>query len=89
MSENNVLRKLFGREREEVTGEWRRLQNEEIYDLYSTPNIFPVTISRGKESTGHAACMGKNRDAYRILAWKTAVRDHLEDQGLDGRIILK
>ena len=87
--ENRVSTKIFGHKTNKVTGKRRRLHKEELYDLYSTPNIFPVTISRGKESTGHAACMGKNRDAYRILAWKTAVRDHLEDQGLDGSIILK
>jgi hypothetical protein len=43
--ENRVLRKIFGPKRDEVTGQWRRLHNEELYDLYSTPNIFRLIIS--------------------------------------------
>jgi len=87
--ENRMLTKISGHKANKVTGKWRRLRTEELYDLYSTPNIFPVIISRGMRWAGHEACMGENRDAYRVLAGKTAVRDHLEDQGVDVRIILK
>ena len=58
--ENRVLR-LFGYRREEVTGEWRRLHNEELNDLYSSPNIVLVIKSRRMRWTGHVARMGEER----------------------------
>jgi len=51
--ENMVLRKIFGRRRDEVTGEWRRLHNEELNDLYSSPNIVRVLIARRMRWAGH------------------------------------
>jgi hypothetical protein len=65
--ENMVLRKIFGPKRDEVTGEWRRLHNEVLYDLYSSPNIIRVIKSRGIKWAGHVARMGEGTDAYRIL----------------------
>ena len=58
---NRVLRKIFGPRRDEVTGEWRRLHNEELNDLYSSPNIVRVIKSRRIRWAGHVARMGEER----------------------------
>ena len=55
--ENMVLRRIFGQRRDEVTGEWRRLHNEELSDLYSSPNIVRVIISRRMRWAAHVARM--------------------------------
>ena len=68
--ENMVLRRMFGPGRDEVTGEWRRLRNEELNDLYSSPNIVRVIKSRRMSWTGHVACMGEERGVYRVLVGK-------------------
>jgi hypothetical protein len=65
--ENRVLRSIFVPKRDEATGEWRRLHNEELNDLYSSPNIIQVIISRRLIWAGHVSRMGEKRDAYRIL----------------------
>jgi hypothetical protein len=65
--ENRVLRKTFGPKKDEATGEWRRLHNEELNDLYSSPNIIRVINSRRMRRAGHVARMGEERSAYRIL----------------------
>jgi hypothetical protein len=65
--ENRVLRRIFGPKRDEATGEWRRQHNEEVNDLYSSPNIIRVIKSRRMRWTGHVARMGEERGAYRIL----------------------
>jgi hypothetical protein len=72
--ENMVLRRIFGPKRDEVTGEWRRLHNEELNDLYSSPNIIRVIKSRRMMWAGHVARMGDRRGAYRILAGRPEVR---------------
>jgi hypothetical protein len=69
--EKKVLRKIFGPNRDEVTGEWRRLHNEELYDLYSSQNIIRLIKPRRMRWAGHVACMGDRRDAYRDLVWRT------------------
>ena len=61
---------LFGPRTDEVTGEWRRLHNEELNDLYSSPNIVWVIISRRMRWAGHVARMGEERGAYRVLVGK-------------------
>ena len=61
MFENMVLRKIFGPRRDQVTGEWRRLHNEELNDLYSSPNTMRVIKSRGMRWAGHVALMGEER----------------------------
>jgi len=67
--ENMVLRRIFGPRRDEVTGEWRRLHNEELNDLYS-PNIVRVIKSRRMRWAGHVACMDEERGVYRVLVGK-------------------
>jgi len=68
--ENVVLRRIFGPRRDGVTGEWRRLHNEEIKDLYSSPNIVWVIKSRRMRWAGHVARMGEERGVYRTLVGK-------------------
>jgi hypothetical protein len=65
--ENRVLRRIFGPKRDQVTGEWRRLHNEGLNDLYSSPNIIRVIKSRRMRWAGHIARMGEGRSLYRIL----------------------
>ena len=68
--ENTVLSRIFGPKRDGVTGEWRKVHNEELNDLYSTPNIVRVIKSTRMRWAGHAACMGQRRGAYRNLVVK-------------------
>jgi hypothetical protein len=68
--ENRVLRRIFGSKRDEVTEEWRRLHNKEIYALYSSPNIIRVIRSRRLRWAGHVARIGVRRGAYRALVGK-------------------
>jgi hypothetical protein len=67
MFENRVLRRMFGAKRDEATGEWRRLHNEELNDRYSSPNIIRVIKSRSMRWAGRVARMGEGRGAHRIL----------------------
>jgi len=68
--ENRVLRRVFGPKRDEVKGEWRKLHNEELSDLYSLPNIVRVVISRRMRWAGRVARMGEGRRVYRVLVGK-------------------
>jgi hypothetical protein len=68
--ENKVLRRIFGPKRDEVTGEWRRLHNKELYALYSSRNIIRVIKSRRLRWAGHVARKGERRGAYRPLVGK-------------------
>ena len=68
--ENMVLRRIFGPRRDEVTGEWRRLHNKELNDLYCSPNIVRVIKSRRMRWVGHVAHMGEERGVYRVLVGK-------------------
>jgi hypothetical protein len=68
--ENRVLRRIFGLKRDEVTGEWRKLHNEELRDLYSSASIIRIIKSRRMRWVGHVARMGKKRNAYRLLVGK-------------------
>jgi hypothetical protein len=65
--ENRVLRRIFGPKRDEITGELRRLHNEELNDLYSSPTIIWVIKSRRMRWAGCVARMGEGRGAYRVL----------------------
>jgi hypothetical protein len=68
--ENRVLRRVFGPNRDEVTGEWRKLHNGELNNLYSLPNIVRVVKSRRMRWTGHVARMGDGRGVHRVLVGK-------------------
>ena len=72
------VRRIFGPKGDEVTGEWRRLHNKELYALYSSPNIIRVIKSRRLRWAGHVARMGERRGAYRALVGKPEGRRPLE-----------
>jgi len=87
--ENRALRRIFGPKRDEVTREWRKLHNEELYDLYSSPNIVRVIKQRKIRWVGHVARMGR-REKYAGFWWGTLrERGQLEDPGVDERMILR
>jgi hypothetical protein len=69
-TENRVLRRVFGPKRDEVTGEWRKLHDEELKDLYSLPNIVQVVKLRRMRWAGHVMRMGEVRGVYRVLVGK-------------------
>jgi hypothetical protein len=66
---NTVLRRIFGAKREE-DGSWRKLHNDELHSLYSSPNIVRVIRSRRMRWAGHVARMGEGRGVYRVLVGK-------------------
>ena len=88
MFENMVLRRIFGPRRDEVTEEWRRLHNEELNDLYSSPNIVRVIKSRRMRWAGHVARMGEERGVCRVMVGKPGGRNHWGDLDVDRWIIL-
>ena len=80
---------IFGPKRDEVTGEWRKLHNEELNDLYSSQNLSQVIKSRRLRWVGHVARMG-SEEVYTGFCWgNLRERDHLKDPGVDGSITLK
>jgi hypothetical protein len=68
--ENRMIRRIVGNKRDEVTGGWRKLHNEELHSLYSPPSIIRVIKARRMRWAGHVACMGELRGANNILVWK-------------------
>ena len=88
VSENRVLRRIFGPKRDEVRGEWRKLHNDELNNLYSSPNIVRMIKSRRMRWAGHVARMWKGRGVYRVLVGNLREGDQWGDPGVDGRIIL-
>jgi len=87
--ENRVLRRIFGPKRDEVTGEWRKVHNEELNDLYCSHSIVRVIKSGGMRWAGDVARM-ERVEVYTGFWWgNVRERDHLEDPGIVGRIILK
>jgi len=97
--ENRVLRRIFGPKRDEVTGEWRKLHNEELNDMYCSPNIVQAMKSRGIRWTGQVAHMRQRRSVYRVLVgkpegkkplgrprrrWKDNIKMDLQEVGCGG-----
>jgi hypothetical protein len=84
---NRVLKRIFGRKRDEVTGEWRKLHNEELRDLYSSPSIIRIIKARRMRWAGHVARMGRRGTP---IGWWESQREggHWEDQDLGGCIII-
>jgi hypothetical protein len=68
--ENRVLRRIFGPKRDEVMGEWRKLHNKDLSDLYSSPSIIRIIKSRRMRWAGHVARIVEKRNAYRLLVGK-------------------
>jgi hypothetical protein len=87
--ENRVLRRIFGPKRDEETGSWRKLHNEELHNLYSSPSIIKVIKSRRIRWSGHVARMGR-RGIHVGYWWENQKeRDHCEDQDVCGWTIFK
>jgi hypothetical protein len=84
VSENRVLRRIFGPKWDKATGEWRKLHNEELHNLYSSPSIIRQTKSRRMRWTGHVARMGEEKKCTRFWQGSQKERYHLGDQGVDG-----
>jgi hypothetical protein len=97
--ENRVLRRIFGPKRDEMTGDLRKLHNEELHNLYSSPNIINMIKSRMIRWAEHAARIGEKRNAYRILVgkpegkrrlgrprrkWVDNIKINLRETGWDG-----
>jgi hypothetical protein len=68
--ESRVLRRIFGPKRDEVTGEWRKMHNGELHNLYSSPDIIRQIKSRRMRWAGRVARMGEGRNVYRVLVVK-------------------
>jgi hypothetical protein len=96
--ENRVLRKIFGPKREE-DGSWRKLHNDELHSLYSSPNIVTVIKSRRMRWTGHVARTGEGKGVYSVLVrrpdgkrplgrprrkWEDNIKMYLRKIGIDG-----
>ena len=84
-----MLRKTFGPKRQEITAEWKRIHNEELYNLYSSPNSIRVIKSKTIRWARHVARMGETKRAYKVWWRDLREADHLEELGVDGRVILE
>jgi hypothetical protein len=87
--ENRVLRRIFGLKRDEVTGGWRKLHNEELHNLYSSPSIIRTIKSKRMRWAGHVARMEEKWNAYRILVGMPGRKRPLGMQDVGGWTILK
>jgi hypothetical protein len=82
-----MIRRIFGPERREMAGGRRSLHNEEHHNLYVSPSIIRVIKRRRTKWTGHVERIGKMRNSYNIWLENLKGRDHLEDLGVDGKIL--
>jgi hypothetical protein len=89
MFKNRELRNMCGFKRLKVTGDWRKFHNEELQDLYCSPDIIQVIKSRRMRWVGLATFMRKKQNAYRVWLGNMKEGDHLENLGVHGRIIFK
>ena len=89
VSDNRVLRKIFGPKRDEEPGEWRKLHKEELNDPYCSPNIIRVINSRIMRRPEHVARILERRGVCSVLVGKPEGKSHLGDTGVDGSIILR
>jgi hypothetical protein len=88
--ENRVVRRIYGPKRDEVAGGRRKLHDEELHDLYSSPSIVRAIKARRMRWAGHVARMGAMRNCYKILiSVSLKGSDHSGHLGVDGKIILK
>jgi len=87
--ENRVLRMIFGPERDDIMGEWRRIHNEELNDLHSSSNTFQLIKSSRMKWVGHVAGTGKVKEHAGFWQGNLRASDNLEDPGEEGRIILR
>jgi hypothetical protein len=86
VSENRVLRRIFGPTRVDVTGKWRKLHSGELHNLYSSPDIIMQIKSRTMRWAGHLASTGGGETCTRFWWESPKEKDHLNDQGVDGRL---
>jgi hypothetical protein len=86
--EKKVVMIIFGPKRDEVAAGWRRLQNEELSNLYASQNIITVIKSSKLRWAGHVVYMGQKRNKYKLLVWKSKGKKYSQDLDVDGRIIL-
>jgi hypothetical protein len=84
-----MLRRIFGPKRDEVTGMWRKLHNEELHDMYSSPNIVRVIKSKRMRWVGHVARTGRVEACIGFCLVHLRTRDHSGDPDVDGRIVLR
>jgi hypothetical protein len=89
VSENRVLRRIFGPKRDEVTGEWRKMHNRELHNLYSSPDIIRQIRSRRMKSAGHMTRMGEEIKVYNVFMGSPKEIVHLKHRGVDGRMRLE
>jgi hypothetical protein len=87
--EKRVLRRIFGHKKDEVTGEWRKLHNGELHNLFSSPDIIRQIKPRTMRWAGHVACMGEGKKLYRGLVRSPKETDNMKDRGIDGSIGLE
>ena len=87
--ENRVLRRIFSPKRDEVTGEWRKLHNEELNDLYGSPSFVRVIKPRRMRWAGHVERMGRGEACTGVWWGNLRERDHWGDPGVDWRTILR
>jgi hypothetical protein len=71
-----MLRRIFGPKRDAVTGGWRKLHNENLHNLYSSPSIIRMIKSRKVRWAGHVVCMETKRNEYRVWGENQKERDH-------------